>query len=1109
MHLKTLTVRGFKSFASATTFEFEPGVTAVVGPNGSGKSNVVDALSWVMGEQGAKSLRGGSMEDVIFAGTAERQPLGRASVSLTIDNTDGALPIDYSEVTISRTMFRTGGSEYTINGSSARLLDIQELLSDSGLGREMHVIVGQGQLDQILHATPEQRRGFIEEAAGVLKHRRRRERSVRKLDNMQGNLDRLEDLISETSRQLAPLGRQAKVARRAQRIQHDLRDALSRLIADDLVQAATALSASSQGEQSDIDAAERLRTELEAQDRTIRTLTDQAEDARTLTERLSAGHHQLAQVQERLRSVASLAAERATSLAASAVVDYSGSRDPQQMRAQAEQVTAEAAEQKAQVDDAASHLEQLGTTRAAAEKALADEESRITEQLRAAADKRAGLATLRGRIDTVHGRIEAAQQRRDRAQAQRQADQTALESSAADLQDLRQRSEDAGAGGAELAEAHQAARAEQQKHKDTHEQRLAAARQLEIAVSEHRARLSGLEAALAAADQAVTLEDPGAAFSLDIIQASPDREAQLREALAETVLVGDAGFGEDLVTRGDAAAALTLGKAVIKDGERIRGSAGESVEGSLAEQIERLKEQIEDTQAELEAAQAAAAQSAETLKAAEQRTSDAQQEHQANEAAIASTSEQLQRLTAEVERARERIEASQKEIDDAEASITELQAQKEELAARLQAAESDEVIEDPSTEERDRLSGEAAARRREEVDARLALRAAEEQHKQLLERAAALRRQAQQEEHRREQAQQAAAARERKSQAAEEVRAEAEGAVEQLTGQLAQAQDAMTSAQHHHQRLTAEAEQRRSARGKQAAELDEVTARLHAAEVRQTELRLALEAAEARADEELSLTAEYLIEHYGPDQAVPDWESEPGEEEDEPEGRPYARSEQEARLTQARKDLKALGKVNPLALEEHSALEERHTYLQGQLADLKKSRQDLLSIIRDVDATVEKVFAEAFADTKEQFERVFARLFPGGEGRIELTNPEDMLTTGIEVHARPPGKRIRRLSLLSGGERSLTAVALLVAIFKARPSPFYVMDEVEAALDDTNLSRLLVIFEELRESAQLIVITHQKRTMEIADALYGVSMRQDGSTRVISQRLREAEPAPG
>ncbi|MFC6258899.1 chromosome segregation SMC family protein, partial [Kocuria oceani] len=225
MHLKTLTVRGFKSFASATTFEFEPGVTAVVGPNGSGKSNVVDALSWVMGEQGAKSLRGGKMEDVIFAGTAGRAPLGRAHVALTIDNADGALPIEYSEVTISRTLFRSGGSEYAINGRACRLLDIQELLSDSGLGREMHVIVGQGQLDRILHATPEERRGFVEEASGILKHRRRKERTLRKLEAMQANLDRLEDLTAEIRRQLTPLGRQARVARRAQRIQHDVRDA--------------------------------------------------------------------------------------------------------------------------------------------------------------------------------------------------------------------------------------------------------------------------------------------------------------------------------------------------------------------------------------------------------------------------------------------------------------------------------------------------------------------------------------------------------------------------------------------------------------------------------------------------------------------------------------------------------------------------------------------------------------------------------------------------------------------------------------------------------------------------------------------------------------------
>ncbi|WP_022873129.1 chromosome segregation SMC family protein [Nesterenkonia alba] len=1105
MHLKTLTIRGFKSFASATTFQFEPGVTAVVGPNGSGKSNVVDALAWVMGEQGAKSLRGGSMEDVIFAGTAERQALGRASVSLTIDNTDGALPIEYSEVTISRTMFRTGGSEYTINGSPCRLLDIQELLSDSGLGREMHVIVGQGQLDQILQATPEQRRGFIEEAAGVLKHRRRRERTVRKLENMQGNLQRLEDLVTETSRQLAPLGRQAKVARRAQRIQHDVRDALSRIIADDLVQAATALAESSQGEASDVQAAEQLKHQVETIDAQIAELAGAAEAARSRAEALGSGHHRLAQVQERLRSVAQLAAERARSLTAVPVRTDSG-RDPERLRAQAEEVLTEAGEVHQQVDAARAELETAGQVRAEAERALAQEENRITEQLRAAADKRAGLATLRGRVETVQGRIEAAQQRRTRAEQQRQADQAALESSAADLEELRQRSAEFSAGVAELAEQFEQARETQQHCAEQHQQRTVRARDLEILVSEQRARLSGLEAAVAAADEAVALDDPGAAFRLDVVQAQAAVQQRLREVLAEAVLVGESSFGEELVSRGEAAAALAVGEAVIKDGERIRSGVSSQAGDSLAEQIEALRTQIEQTQRQLEQAQAEAEDSAAALKEAEARTAEAREAHQAREAAIASTAEQLQRLTTEVERAEERIETSQQEIDDAEAASRELQAQKSELEARLQAAESDDVVEDPSTAERDRLAEEASRRRREEVDARLALRAAEEQHKQLSERAASLRRSAQAEEHRREQEARAARARAERAQRAEQIGAEAEAAVAQVSQQLSEAEVATQHARAEHRELSQRAEQLRGVRAETAQQLEAVTARLHAAEVKQTELRLALEAAESRAQEELSLSAEYLIEHYGPDQPVPDPDAEAPGEGEEAEGevptRPYNRAEQEARLARARKDLKALGKVNPLALEEHAALEERHQYLQQQLADLKQSRQDLLAIIREVDAEVERVFAAAWEDTKEQFERVFSRLFPGGEGRLELTNPEDLLTTGIEVHARPPGKRIRRLSLLSGGERSLTAVALLVAIFKARPSPFYVMDEVEAALDDTNLSRLLVIFEELRESSQLIVITHQKRTMEIADALYGVSMRQDGSTRVVSQRLR-------
>lgn len=1100
MHLKTLTVRGFKSFASATTFEFEPGVTAVVGPNGSGKSNVVDALAWVMGEQGAKSLRGGSMEDVIFAGTSERQPLGRASVSLTIDNSDALLPIDYTEVTISRTMFRSGGSEYTINGTKCRLLDIQELLSDSGLGREMHVIVGQGQLDQILQATPEQRRGFIEEAAGVLKHRRRRERSVRKLESMQTNLERLEDLIGEISRQLAPLGRQAKVARRAQRIQHDVRDALSRLIADDLVQAATALHTSSQGEHADRDAAAHLRAGLEDYDTQVTALNQQADAQRGRAEQLSGGHHRLAQVQERLRSVVSLAGERTRSLRSASTVDYTSGRDPEQLRAQADHVTSEAQAQGTAVEEAQSSLEDISASRAAAEAALKAEEAQINEQLRAVADRRAGLATLRGRVETAQGRADAASSRRRRAAEQLDDEKASLEGAEAELAHLEQHiaSVETGDAGAqrELAQAQQ----RYQDAKAAHDERLAQQRRLEISASEIRAKISALHDAIAAAEEPVKLDEPGAAFSIEIVQVTDELDQALRAALADTVLVDERAFGAELVERGDAAAALALDKAVIRQGNRISGSPAGAPEMTLTGQVEQLQATLRRTTDELEAINAEVQSSQDDVSAAELRLGDTSDAVQSNQTALASATEQLTRLKREVSRSRERIGGFAREIEDAETAAADAQEQLREVITRLEAAESEQAVEEPSTEERERLAEHASEQRRSEVDARLALRAAEDEHKQLLERAAALRRTAQAEEHRQEQARRAAESRRAQAEQAEQVAQEAEEAVERIDDQLEKIDRARAEAQQRHQQLRLQVAELMETRAGESAQLEEITARLHKAELRQTELRLALEAAESRAQEELSLTAEYLIEHYGPDRPVPDQDAGDGGADGHSE-RPYVRAEQEQRLSRGRRDLKALGKVNPLALEEHAALEERHTYLQGQLTDLKTSRQDLLNIIAEVDTTVHKVFSEAWEDTRVQFERVFARLFPGGEGRLELTNPEDMLNTGIEVQARPPGKRIRRLSLLSGGERSLTAVALLVAIFKARPSPFYVMDEVEAALDDTNLSRLLVIFEELRESSQLIVITHQKRTMEIADALYGVAMRQDGSTRVVSQRL--------
>ena len=407
MYLKSLTLRGFKSFASSTTLQFEPGITCVVGPNGSGKSNVVDALSWVMGEQGAKSLRGGKMEDVIFAGTSGRPPLGRAEVVLTIDNTDGALPIEYTEVTISRTMFRNGGSEYAINGNTCRLLDVQELLSDSGIGREMHVIVGQGQLDSVLRATPEERRGFIEEAAGVLKHRKRKEKALRKLDATQGNLTRLNDVLTELRRQLKPLGRQAEVARRAAVIQAEVRDARARILADDIVSARsviaeeladeTALKERRQAVEQSIAAAREQETELEDQLR---------EDS----PRLSAAQetwYSLSGLRERIRGTAGLANERVR-LAAVEAEDRRVGREPEELEADARRAQEQLEQLSAGVPQATESLEAVIAERNEAEAAYTAEERRVAGLLRAAADQREGLARLHGQVNALKSRATAA-----------------------------------------------------------------------------------------------------------------------------------------------------------------------------------------------------------------------------------------------------------------------------------------------------------------------------------------------------------------------------------------------------------------------------------------------------------------------------------------------------------------------------------------------------------------------------------------------------------------------------------------------------------------------------------------------------------------------------
>ena len=1183
MHLKTLTLRGFKSFASATTLNFEPGVTCVVGPNGSGKSNVVDALAWVMGEQGAKSLRGGKMEDVIFAGTSGRPPLGRAEVALTIDNADGALPIEYSEVTISRTLFRNGGSEYAINGQGCRLLDIQDLLSDSGLGREMHVIVGQGQLDAVLRATPEERRGFIEEAAGVLKHRKRKEKALRKLDAMQANLTRLGDLTSEIRRQLGPLGRQAEVARKAAVVQTDLRDARARLLADDLAQLTAALDQ----EIADETALNEQRALVEAALTQTRarlvTLEREAAEAAPALSEASEVWYRLSSLRERLRGTSSLAADRVRLLGVAAP-ERTGGSDPDDLAAQAERVRVAEAELAAEVDVARAGLDGAVGARQEAESAAAAAEKELALSLRGAADRREGVARLAGQVAARRSRVEATQAELGRLRESLTAAQArgteataqfaALESQVAGVEEGEEgldaeheaaveALETANARVVELNEALSAAdreRAALESRAETLELSLTrkdgagallSADGLTGTIGSVAALLAvdprdeeAIVAALGSLADAVAVESveaavdairhlrtedagrasllvggvdassatreriEGADWAVDLVQAPEQVRGAVVLALTDVVVVDDLAQARAMLANHPGLVVATRTGDVLSRHRASGGSATAPSALHLQSALDQARtgaEQAAATAERLRFELVGATAAQEAADAAHEATLERLNE---SDAALAAVAEQLGALGSTARSARaeaERVEAS---LQNASTTLEQDTADLAELTQRLAAAEVEPAESEAAiaegTQRRDQLAEQATAARARETEARLTLRTVEERARALSGRAESLERAARAERAAREKAAEREAARARQVVVAQAVRSGAEQALAQLDRSLRRASDERDAAEAARTERDREVAATRADVEQRAAELARLTDAAHRDEVARTQQRLRIEALESRSVEELGLDPAVLVDEFGPHQAVPVVVL-PGTEPDPdaPTTVPYVREQQEKRLRAAERALSLLGRVNPLALEEFAALEERHKFLTDQLADLKKSRQDLLVIVKEIDERVEQVFAEAYRDTAAAFDVVFPRLFPGGEGRLVLTDPDDMLTTGIEVEARPAGKKVKRLSLLSGGERSLTAVALLVAIFKARPSPFYVMDEVEAALDDANLGRLLEIFRELQEDSQLIVVTHQKRTMEIADALYGVTMRGDGVTTVISQRMRE------
>ncbi|MDX2757780.1 chromosome segregation protein SMC [Streptomyces europaeiscabiei] len=1206
MHLKALTLRGFKSFASATTLRFEPGITCVVGPNGSGKSNVVDALSWVMGEQGAKSLRGGKMEDVIFAGTTGRPPLGRAEVSLTIDNADGALPIEYSEVTITRIMFRNGGSEYQINGDTCRLLDIQDLLSDSGIGREMHVIVGQGRLDSVLHADPMGRRAFIEEAAGVLKHRKRKEKALRKLDAMQANLARVQDLTDELRRQLKPLGRQAAVARRAAVIQADLRDARLRLLADDLVR----LHAALRTEVADEAALKQRKDAAEAELRKALQREALLEgEVRRLAPRLQRAQetwYELSQLAERVRGTISLADARIKS-ATSAPPEERRGRDPEDMEREAARIREQEAELEAALEAAEHALEDTVEHRAELERELTVEERRLKDVARSIADRRESLARLNGQVNAARSRAASAQAEIDRLAAARDEAQERAVIAQEEYEALKAEVDGLDADDTELAERHDAAK----RALAEAESALTAARDATTAAERRRAatqarhealalglrrkdgtgallaakdRLGGvlgpvaelltvapghevaLAAALGAAADAIAVTTPASAaeairllrkqdagraalllagapedatsvldrgagnrvtghdepaaerrplpapsagqLAADLVRGPSDLMPAVRRLLHRVVVVDTLEDAEDLVYARPDLTAVTAEGDLLGAHFAHGGSAGApsllEVQASVDEAAAELAELAVRCE-ELAEAQHSAVESRRERAGLVEELGERRRAAEREKSAVA---QQLGRLAGQSRGAAGEAERSTAAAARAQEALDKAVQEAEELAERLAVAEEMPVEEEPDTSVRDRLAADGANARQTEMEARLQVRTHEERVKGLAGRADSLDRAARAEREARARAEQRRARLRHEAAVAEAVASGARQLLSHVEVSLARAEKERTAADAAKARREQELAQARGEGRDLKAELDKLTDSVHRGEVLGAEKRMRIEQLETKALEELGVEPEGLITEYGPDQLVPP--SLPAEGEELPEDpehprnqpKTFHRAEQEKRLRAAERAYQQLGKVNPLALEEFAALEERHKFLSEQLEDLKKTRADLLQVVKEVDERVEQVFAEAFWDTAREFEGVFGRLFPGGEGRLILTDPDNMLTTGVDVEARPPGKKVKRLSLLSGGERSLTAVAMLVSIFKARPSPFYVMDEVEAALDDTNLQRLIRIMQELQEVSQLIVITHQKRTMEVADALYGVSMQGDGVSKVISQRLR-------
>lgn len=1092
----SLTLRGFKSFASATTFEFTPGINAVVGPNGSGKSNVLDALAWVMGEQGAKSLRGGSMKDVIFAGSgeagsgdgAQRAPLGRAKVTLTFDNSDGTLSIPADRVQISRTMFRSGGSEYEINGSPARLADIQDLLSEAGLGQQMHVLVGQGQLDAVLHATAQQRRDMIEQAAGVVKYRRRQEKTSRKLESVASNVTRLSDLVAELDSQLQPLSEQAESAATARQLQARIRQLEAVLLTRQLgilqAEQTQALASETEGTRR----AETLKEQLEAA--RAASAKHQQEQNR-LNAEVTACQKAVSALREsaaRVRTVQSIAAERVrtyrvelTEATAAARAGYERALELlEERREEAERAVESYASFEERYDAALKNVEKAASEVAQTERASGEAaQSRARAQARLDAARAAAVEATRAYAAAAE---RAATLREALGQSLGEAPaELDTESAEAVFDPETGELMDSSSEGTSLLRVLDAVQI------DPEYARAASAALTSLATAALSAPVEGAEVSQLRGDMHGDMrgdagESAAKEFSVELPEscATELRELGIRpateiiEPLSEDA-AALAGIDEHALARvtaalGERLAGVLFAPDAASAEAALRLLADHNTSGQNT--IWRIFDPAgtEHTRYSL----LYPAEGASPLELA---------------AAYRAASQVVTRTRAELDEAEQAVQQAQTAAESAveaerEAAKAAGVASAEHARARAQA-ESLEASAQNIQNERARLNERLTAAEESVAQARTAYELARTREDSYLAGTG-------------EQA--PAATIERRAQRLGEVLAEQvserEQQLHELSGALKNAQEGLTSTNEEAQDLQAAHAAALTLLARTQTEAARVQERVQAlAERARLVTGLTLEQLEEEYSEQLpvDVPAEEASENSAPENTATETASETAEASTE---------SVRARLKATRAELEALGAINPLALEEYEALSERHAYLNQQIEDLKATRRDLNTVMDEVSSHIAEVFTAAMDDINTHYRRIFETLFPGGEGHLELDDPSDPLNSGVEIHARPAGKKVKRLSLLSGGERSLASLALLIAIYMSRPSPFYALDEVEAALDDRNLSRLLQVIGELGERSQLIVVTHQKRTMQIAETLYGVSMRGGVST-VLSQQMEE------